>query len=474
MDIKNLYKAYILLLVLVISLSGCFQPVNTDVSSSEPISETPTIRQESSLPESSLSEEISLPESSLSDEISNNDEYYWSAEKVIIDDRNYFLDERKSKTIGNTTGYMLCYRLNDSETDIPVNILAYSIAKYGDYIYALTSNDYDYFSKLINNDIVYRIDKNGNKKFVCNGDFKDMIEYALHSFDNNLYFTRFNENVIYKADLNCEKIEQIPFDIPEQKETFAQLKITIQSNFYSQYEILNIENDSINIFYNILNESNLSLFRGRYRFSTTDKNIEKDFSSFRDNRIMIGEWLYYLDLNHPIESGEEPLYDIHRIKPDGKDDFNLKISCFRFDIVGNYIYLDTDVTYGDFMHWLTYRYNIDGTGKKELEYGDMMRYTDGRQIYFAEMWDNTIYVADAACNVLEKIKVILPDEQTLRKTLGGRYDLVWISITDREGDWLTFDYTIGDPGGRYYDGYYRLNLKSKKIEKFSGEYDLPD
>ena len=168
------------------------------------------------------------------------------------------------------------------------------------------------------------------------------------------------------------------------------------------------------------------------------------------------------------------MYEIHRRKPDGSDDENLKIQCFRFDFAGNYMYADTDLFWGDFAHWNTYRYALDGSGGKKLEYSDMMRYSEGDRLYFTENWDNTIYIADTACNVLTTINVTVSDEVELRSALGDHYDLVTVRVTDIIDDWLYFDYLIGDPGGSYYGGSYRINLINKVVEKIDGDYYLPE
>lgn len=415
----------------------------------------------------------SFHESSATNDPADIAAYFKDAEKYVLGDRTYYLDTREECTVaGEVKGYPLYYRENSKGIDMPLNILAFSIVSYGEYLYIHISKNDEYASDSPAEDTVYRLAKDGSKKFICDGNYYN-VENALYRDNKSLYFTRFNENAVFKADLNCEKIERIPINLPNQSKIFTELKITEHGNLFSQYEVDEIKNDYLFFHYYVVNDGNYSHFYGKYKMSLTDHQAVEEFSMFEDYRKRVGDWIFYLDLNHPIKTEDEDLYEIHRIKSDGSGDANLKIQCYQFDFAENYIYADSDLVWGDFAHWSTYRYNLDGSGKKALPYRDMFRYYEDGRLYFTENWDNTLYVADTACNVLMKTKLTIPDEADLRKKLGLHYDLITIIITDKKGDWLHFGYNIMDLGGTYYGGDYRINLVSKKVEKISDEYTLP-
>ena len=87
-------------------------------------------------------------------------------------------------------------------------------------------------------------------------------------------------------------------------------------------------------------------------------------------------WIYYLDVNDPVvvEYSEDP--QLHRKTEDESEDINLDIRGFNYDIIGDYIYIDSndvDLDETGIQTWSTTRMNLDGTNKRRLEYGKHVR-----------------------------------------------------------------------------------------------------
>jgi hypothetical protein len=464
---------------------------------------------------------------------------------AILGNYTYYLDTSKILTDGKGTGCMLCRRDNTSGSEEPLNILSYSIAVLGSHLYFLVwSGEGNNF--LAQDDAVnalYRLDDGGSRTFICSGWFLSKVSDALYIYDNTLYFTRLNENAIFKADLACEIIERIPIVLPEKSEPQEYCKKYTHGELTTRIGLGNVESGPIFFNYEILNKNNTFYFYGDYTVSTVNHNVVKNNSAYFNNIITAGDWIYYLDLETPIKSdkNDDPLYNdtenptesdyedvklynihrmkqdgsgdenlniicsefsiaggwiyyldkenpiksddeedlvynIRRVKQDGRGDKKLNITCFEFEIIGKYIYADADLVYGDFAHWTTYRYNMDGTGKKLLKYYDMTRYSENNRLYFTTFDDKIIYVADAACNNVKKIKVKISDDKELKKDIGDNYELGFIDVTGRDGEWICFDYTVTDTGPyTYYIGGYRISLKNGKVEKTNmGEFYNPD
>jgi hypothetical protein len=458
-------KAQIIIIafILLILLTGCGQihPANSIFPSDQ------------SAPTSTDVKTTSTPEPSY---IVVNERWraFEDAEVFDLGDNTYYLDTQRILTNGNETGYMLYCRNNTTGIDIPLNILTYSIKAYGDHVYALIYNGEDLsFPHGINT--LYRIENNGEIAPICSGDNYYDVDTALRKIDNKLYFTRYNENAIFKADLNCDDIERISIVLPEESDPIKYSRVTARGELYTKLDIATVEDGFIFFSYEIINESNEKHFNGYYKMSISDNHIDKEYSKYYDSSLIVGTWLYYVDLEHPTNCDEESLYELHRMKQDGSGDENLRVQCFRFDIAGQYLYADTGLVYGDFAHWNTYRYNIDGTGQKPLGYGNMVRYAEEDRLYFTLFDENVIHVADTACNELLKIKITVPDENTLRTNIGECYEFGFITVIDQKDEWISFEYCVTDTGPfTYYKGIYRVNLHNKKVEKVNdGEYFTP-
>lgn len=186
------------------------------------------------------------------------------------------------------------------------------------------------------------------------------------------------------------------------------------------------------------------------------------------NKIYKGAWLYYLDLRNPVGSpdSEKPLYYIHRVKKDGSGDENLNVLCFRFDFAGEYMYADTNHTLGDFGHWVSYRYDLDGEREKQIEYTNMRRFSKGERLFFTLFNEPAFYSATTACTDVEKYEIKVPDDEEIRERLGYNYEVVFVTVTDEKNGWAYFEFEVRDTGSMpHYTGNYRMNLSSREIRK---------
>lgn len=189
-----------------------------------------------------------------------------------------------------------------------------------------------------------------------------------------------------------------------------------------------------------------------------------------------GEYVYYLDYDKPVESpdSEAPLYYIHRMKKDKSGDENLNILCTSFDFAGQYLYTNTNVTYGDFGHWESYRYDLDGKGEEPIEYADMTRFSKGDRLYFSLFNESAFYSATTACTDVKKYEVKLPDDSEIREKLGYNYEVIFVTVTDENDGWVYFEFEVEDTGQfTYYKGNYRMSLESGATQKVDdGQYSL--
>jgi hypothetical protein len=133
--------------------------------------------------------------------------------------------------------------------------------------------------------------------------------------------------------------------------------------------------------------------------SSKPTETEAYSEEYYGNLLYKDAWIYYLDLRNSVETpdSEESLYYIHRMNKDGSDDKNLNILCFRFDFAGQYLYTDTNLIFGDFGHWESYRYDLDGNGEKKIDYTDMTRFSNGDRLYFSLFNESAFYSATIAC-----------------------------------------------------------------------------
>lgn len=187
-------------------------------------------------------------------------------------------------------------------------------------------------------------------------------------------------------------------------------------------------------------------------------------------------WIYYLDVNDPvvIEYSEDPL--LHKKLEDESEDVSLDIRGFNFNIIGDYIYIDSndlDLDETGIQTWGTTRMNLDGSGRRKLEYGSMSArmIPEGEQkFYFTTLGDSAIYVSDFSCENVQTLTINLPDKADLDNKLGTA-NVLQLSITDIADGKITFDVTISaEDGTILYGGSYNTTIVGTSTEKLSGTY----
>jgi hypothetical protein len=188
------------------------------------------------------------------------------------------------------------------------------------------------------------------------------------------------------------------------------------------------------------------------------------------------EWSYYLDGKDSavVDFNEDP--PLHMKKTDGGDDQALGVRGFNFDIIGDYIYIDSispDTDDNGVRTWSTTRMKPDGSDKKKLEYGGMSaRHVkeDEQKFYFTTMGDSAIYVSDYSCDNVSTLIVNLPDVKELDKKLGNDKSL-HLDINDVKDGWVDFTATFSTEDGiELYNGTYRITEDGKEIKKTKGTY----
>ena len=187
-------------------------------------------------------------------------------------------------------------------------------------------------------------------------------------------------------------------------------------------------------------------------------------------------WIYYLDVNDPIvvEYSEDPL--LHRKLEDESGDVSLDIRGFNYDIIGEYIYIDSndiDLDETGIQTWSTTRLNLDGTNRKRLEYGSMSArlVPEGDQkFYFTTLGDLAVYVSDFSCENVLTLNINLPDKSELDEKLGTD-NVLQMTISSIANSLIEFEVAISAENGTIiYSGSYKTTLVGTSTEKISGTY----
>ena len=190
--------------------------------------------------------------------------------------------------------------------------------------------------------------------------------------------------------------------------------------------------------------------------------------------VTVDDWTYYLDEEDAavLDYGEDP--PLHR--KNGSTDESLDIRGFAFDIIGNYVYLDSN--YADLdedgnQTWYTTRMGLDGSDKRRLEYGSMSErlIPEGEQkFYFTTAGDSAVYASDFSCENVTPLIVKLPDQNDLDKKLGSNKDMQ-LDIDGIENGSISIGITFLTPEGiQMYKGTYKMTEDGSKIEKVNGTY----
>lgn len=205
--------------------------------------------------------------------------------------------------------------------------------------------------------------------------------------------------------------------------------------------------------------------------STTSLDVDDDSKATTYNG-----WIYYLDINDPIATNFSEDPPLHMKKTDNTGDTELGIRGFNFDIIGNYLYVDSndpDVDENGNQTWSTTRVSLDGSEKKRLEYGSMSErlVSQGDQkFYFTTMGDSAVYVSDFACENVTTLAVNLPDQSDLDRKLDKNKTLQ-MDISDATNGVITFTASyLSQNGTQLYNGTYKINTDGSSIQKVKGTY----
>ncbi len=194
------------------------------------------------------------------------------------------------------------------------------------------------------------------------------------------------------------------------------------------------------------------------------------------NAITHNDWIYYLDINDPVvvDFNEDP--PVRMRKTDGSEDKQVGIRGFQFDIIGDYVYVDSndpDIDADGAQTWSTTRLNLDGTGMKRLEYGSMSKrlVPEGEQkFYFTTMGDSAVYISDLACENVETLIVNLPDKAEIDGKLDADKTLQ-LNINDAVNGTVNFDATFSNADGvQVYSGEYSIAKDGAAVQKIKGTY----
>jgi hypothetical protein len=177
--------------------------------------------------------------------------------------------------------------------------------------------------------------------------------------------------------------------------------------------------------------------------------------------------VYYLDIKDPVAADYNEDPPLHVKKTDGSGDNGLGIRGFQFNIIGNYIYIDSndpDLSAAGTQTWSTFRVKLDGSEKRELEYGCMSRFIpQGEQkFYFTTLGDSALYVSDLSCENVTVLTVDLPNKNTLGKLDTNK--ILQIDITGVASGVINFDAVyLSTNGTMLYSGSYTINVDGTNI-----------
>lgn len=194
------------------------------------------------------------------------------------------------------------------------------------------------------------------------------------------------------------------------------------------------------------------------------------------NAITHDGWIYYLDINDPVvtDFNEDP--PVRMRNTDGSEDKQLGIRGFQFDVIGDFLYVDSndhDIDAGGAQTWSTTRLNFDGTDMMRLEYGSMSKrlVPEGEQkFYFTTMGDSAVYISDFACENVETLIVNLPDKAEIDSKLGADKTLQ-LNISEVTSAAINFDATFSNADGvQVYSGEYSITKDGAAVQKIKGTY----
>lgn len=194
------------------------------------------------------------------------------------------------------------------------------------------------------------------------------------------------------------------------------------------------------------------------------------------DQVTADGWTYYLDENDAaaLNYGEDP--PLHRKSADGSSDEDLGLRGFHFDIIGEYIYVDSsyaDLDENGNQVWYTTRMNKDGSDQRRLEYGGMSArlVPEGEEkFYFTAAGESAVFVSDYACENVTALAAALPDESELADKLGPGRDRQ-LDISEIAEGTISLEVTfLTTEGIQMYKGSYKMAADGTGIEKIKGTY----
>ncbi len=202
-------------------------------------------------------------------------------------------------------------------------------------------------------------------------------------------------------------------------------------------------------------------------------DVSASAASPDEGAVTVNGWTYYLNEEDAatVNYGEDA--PLHRKSEDGIDE-NLGLRGFGFDIIGDYIYLDSsyaDLDENGNRRWYTTRISLDGSKSRRLEYGSMSaRVVTAQKFYFTVAGDSAIYASDLKCENVAALLIALPDQSDLDRKLDSNREMQ-LDIDTVEGETIAFGVTFITPEGiQMYKGNYKMSESGTGIERVSGTY----
>ncbi len=437
------------LILFTLALAGCSTPAGLLPASAPPSQGSP--------PEQSLASSPArpTPETTEPENGETTSEY-----QTEYGDWYYYLDTgNTNKGSNGEQNFALHRKKKSGSEDENLGIACSRIFVCGDHLYVNMETE----GAAIPHWDTYRVNPDGTGKEPVGKDIQ--IQYTS---PESIYYTTY-EGAIYKTDLDFKNVQRYPITPPEERDPLPEVKKMIKTDPVIQISYLHLEDGKLRFTYELEDGAGNILFTGYYTMKAGGGAAERGDggSWYTDSRVYLDGWIYYFDIDNPMEdpgSGENYYY-IHRMKQDGSGDKNLKVKGFRFDMAGRYLYADENLSFGDFGHWDTYRYNQDGSGRKKLKYGDMERFSKDGKLYFSLFNESAFYISDTKCENVKKMKVKVPDEKAIQQKLDYPGE-TFVHVYDARDGWVYFEYEITDEGpSTLYCGHYRIQMTGGNVEK---------
>ena len=206
------------------------------------------------------------------------------------------------------------------------------------------------------------------------------------------------------------------------------------------------------------------------------ESVSAPLAEADENQVTVDGWTYYLNETDAatVDYGEDP--PLHRKSEDGASDEKLGLRGFAFDVIGEYLYLDSnyaDLNENGTQTWYTTRMKLDGSDPRKLEYGSMsvrLIPAGEQKFYFTTIGDCAVYASDFACEDVTPIIFVLPDQSDLDNKLDADREMQ-LDINEVVNGWISFDVIfITKEGIQMYKGTYKIKEDGTGVEKVRGTY----